>query len=148
MSGRPVQEGDAVTVASLRKRGVVEKVFADGKVRVAVGSLSIVCSVDQVSPAERARAEPPVKAKLLAQPSARPPTRLDLHGMTVGEATRAVEEYLNRVILSGGAQAKITHGFGTGRVQAAVHELLGRLPVVRAFRLNDRNPGETDVFLA
>lgn len=148
MSAKPVQEGDAVIVASLRKRGIVEKVFADGKVRVAVGSLTMVCLADQVSPAEASEAAAPAKTRIVAQPGARPPARLDLHGMTVSEATQAVEEYLNRVILSGGSQGKITHGFGTGRVQAAVHELLGRLAVVRAFRINDRNPGETDVFLA
>ena len=148
MSARPLREGEVVMVSSLRKRGVIEKVFADGKVRVAVGSLSMVCDAEQVSPTDGGVAPTPKKAVVVAQPSARPPARLDLHGMTVSEATKAVEEHLNRVILSGGSQAKITHGFGTGRVQAAVHELLGRLAVVRAFRINDRNPGETDVFLA
>jgi dsDNA-specific endonuclease/ATPase MutS2 len=63
------------------------------------------------------------------------PKSIDLHGMSADNAIRAVEQHLNRVILN-----------GTGRVRSAVHNLLSSLGVVRAFRLNDENPGETDVY--
>lgn len=74
------------------------------------------------------------------------PKSIDLHGMSTDDAVRAVERHLNRVILSGAQQTKIIHGLGTGKVRCAIHTLLSSLHVVRAFRLNDANPGETDVY--
>jgi DNA mismatch repair protein MutS2 len=72
---------------------------------------------------------------------------IDLHGLTVDQASRALEEWLNQMILSDAKQGKVIHGLGTGRVQRATHEILARYSAVRAFRINDANPGQTDVYL-
>jgi DNA mismatch repair protein MutS2 len=76
-----------------------------------------------------------------------PPATIDLHGLTVDEATRKLEVWLSEAIMAGLHQLKVVHGLGSGRLQDATHALLRRVPTVRAFKVSDFNPGETDVYL-
>lgn len=149
MSTHRFREGDVVQVSTLRKVGTVIETLHGGSYRVAVGPLTIVCKASELSPGPRNETPRPAKKLLVqqARPSSKPSTTLDLHGLTVDEATRRLEQWLSDVIVAGVSQVKVVHGLGTGRVQRACHELLSRLPVVRAFRVNDANPGETDVYL-
>ena len=127
----------------------MQRVLPGGRVRVALGDLAMVCRAEDlcaVKGPQASRQGPSAASRVVPASSARPPLSLDLHGMTVVEAVQAVERHLNSVVLAGMQHTKIQHGLGTGRLQAAVHSLLGSLSVVRAYRLNDRNPGETDVY--
>jgi DNA mismatch repair protein MutS2 len=58
-----------------------------------------------------------------------------------------MDAWLDKVILSDLSRVKVLHGLGTGRVLAAVHARLRELKAVRNFKINERNPGETDVYL-
>ena len=140
-------EGDPVYVRSIKKSGIVTRVLSDERLQVAIGDLSIRCATTDV---EQSQARPTERTKepVRMVPASRSPIpkSVDLHGMTADDAVRAVERHLNRAILAGAEQTKIVHGLGTGKVRSAVHALLSSLAVVRAFRLNDANPGETDVY--
>ncbi len=140
-------EGDAVYVPLLRKSGVVTKVLAPDRLQVAVGDLSIRVKTGDIEEAQAAAKSATREASRVVAASSMPaPKSVDLHGMSADEAVRAVERHLNQVILAGAGHTKIIHGLGTGRLRSAVHSLLSSLAVVRAFRLNDANPGETDVY--
>jgi DNA mismatch repair protein MutS2 len=67
--------------------------------------------------------------------------------LTVDEAIRKLDQWLDSVVLSDLYQAKVIHGLGTGRVQSAVHEYLRRIKAVRHFKINEWNAGETDIYL-
>ena len=140
-------EGDSVYVRPLKKSGIVTKVLSEERFQVAVGDLSIRCACGDLAPSpQTSKASPKESSRMVPANPAPAPKSIDLHGMSADDAVRAVEHHLNRVILSGAQQTKIIHGLGTGKVRSAVHSLLSSLRVVRAFRLNDANPGETDVY--
>lgn len=56
--------------------------------------------------------------------------RLDLHGMTVEQASVAVERHLERCGAASLPVAHIIHGHGTGALRETVHKLLDRHPRV------------------
>ena len=53
---------------------------------------------------------------------------IDLHGMTVEEALRAVEVRLDRAIRAGLDRLEIIHGISGGRLRAAVRGYLAGIP--------------------
>jgi DNA mismatch repair protein MutS2 len=64
-----------------------------------------------------------------------------LVGLRVDEAVPKLEHYLDRAAAHRLPDVRIVHGFGTGRLQAAVHECLKRHPLVRRFRLGRSGEG-------
>lgn len=144
-----VKIGDSVLVASLGQSGVITEDLGKGRYRVAIGNLMITAQISDLSPTTpRARKrEPEVERFIAAKGRPTPPTSLDLHGLTVDEALRKLEKWLDTVVLSDLSQVKVIHGLGTGRVQGAVHTFLQSQKVVRHFKLNPWNPGETDIYL-
>lgn len=76
------------------------------------------------------------------------PPSIDLHGKTAAEAVEALEVFVNDALLDGWGEARVIHGRSGGRVKAAVHHYLRRLPSVSDFRLDPHNPGITIVRFA
>lgn len=99
---------------------------------------------------ERAEAERPARAAPPPLPTRSPagvPSSLDLHGMTVEQATTALDSFLNDAILAALPEVRVIHGRSGGRIKAAVHKRLRELPPVRSFRVDVANPGVTIVRL-
>lgn len=148
MSEPDYSEGVPVTVLSLKRDGVIDEVLGNGKFRVACGSLKITCLATDLAPASPRRAPPKLtERKVLIKNQPKPPVTLDLHGCTVDEAIRTLDSWLDAVVLSELYHVKVIHGLGTGRVQAAVHHHLQTIKAVRHFKVNEWNPGETDIYL-
>lgn len=148
MSDDSFSEGDSVTVLSLKRDGVIEEALGGGKYRVAVGSIRVTFAAKDLA---RSKSKPNNDSASNRPPVARrgpkPPSSLDLHGCTVDEAIRKLDSWLDAVTLSELDHVKVVHGLGTSRVQAAVHEHLKAMQVVRHFKINEWNPGETDIYL-
>ena len=53
---------------------------------------------------------------------------------------------VNRAIMDGYRELQIIHGIGTGKVRTAVEKSLTTLEVVKSFKLDPNNPGQTRVF--
>ncbi|MFN3476658.1 MAG: endonuclease MutS2 [Candidatus Methylomirabilales bacterium] len=66
---------------------------------------------------------------------------LNLIGMTVEEAVRAAERYLDDAFLAGLRRVRIIHGKGTGRLRQAVEEMLRAHPLVEAFHMASFDEG-------
>jgi DNA mismatch repair protein MutS2 len=148
MSAPRFSEGDGVHIITLKKDGVIQTPLGGGKYRVAIGSLTVTCSERDLTPSQSPRSN----SSSTHQPSRpstypRPSQSLDLHGLTVDEAIRKLEAWLDTVILSDLSHVKIVHGLGTGRVQRAVHERLQTITAVKRYAINQFNPGETDIYL-
>jgi DNA mismatch repair protein MutS2 len=62
-----------------------------------------------------------------------------LVGLRVDEALPLVEKAINDAMLAGRKSLRVVHGFGTGRLGAAVREFLGEHPGVSKHR-----PGKPD----
>lgn len=150
MSADGFKEGCHVLVLSLNKRGTVIECRNGTVCKVAVGSLTLTVPVTGLSRCEPGSAELGRPLSHPPRPSARStmgPKSIDLHGLSVDDAVRALETWLNAAIIAGHNQLEVVHGLGSGKVQRAVHETLANYSAVRAFRINDRNPGMTDVFV-
>jgi DNA mismatch repair protein MutS2 len=150
MTEHGFKEGSFVTVLALKKQGVVVEVLNSGTCKVAIGSLTVNVSFNQL-----AIANPPRDSAQQSSSQGAPrrasraniPGSIDLHGLTVDQAIRKLEAWLNQAIVAGYNQVQVVHGLGSGRVQRAVHDVLSKYQAVRAFRVNDANPGMTDVFI-
>ena len=148
MSAQRFNEGDGVHITSLKRDGVVQSHLGGERYRIAIGSLTITCVASDLAPpqSKKGRSSSPSQP-LRSSPPPRPPKSLDLHGLTVDEAIRKLDSWLDAVILSDLSHVKVVHGLGTGRIQRAVHERLQNFKAVKRFVVNEWNAGETDVYL-
>lgn len=151
MSKDVFKEGSHVVVLALKRVATVVASLGSGRYTVALGALTLKVAAHEISPIDKPTTTESGRS-LLPRPRVsnrknNVPHVIDLHGFIVEDAVRALEEWLNAAIIAGYAQLQVVHGLGSGRVQQAVHDVLGRYPVVRAFRINDRNPGATDIFI-
>jgi dsDNA-specific endonuclease/ATPase MutS2 len=142
--------GDAVIVTALKAEGTVIAQLAHSSYRVALRSIHLTVSQAEIVPVKAS-----TRGSLTASHAAylkaanrkqAVKSSIDLHGLTVDEACRSLEAWLNASIVSNAQHGKVIHGLGTGRVQQAAHDILRRYSAVRAFRINAANPGETDVY--
>jgi DNA mismatch repair protein MutS2 len=145
------QIGDNVVIRRLKRGGRVKAIPKPGHYDVEVGSLVFHCEEADLA---AGKAPSKAKEKLVPNPraSGKPkrgstsPDSIDLHGLTVEEAMRRVEEALNRAILDDKDVLRIVHGLGTGKVREAVHAYLKRHGIASHFKLDDGNPGVTVVY--
>ncbi len=148
MSDENFSQGDSVTILSLKRDGIIDEVLGGGKFRIVIGSLKMTCAVTDLAPAKPRAPKPRLtEQKVLIKNQPKPPSTLDLHGCTVDEAIRKLDSWLDAVVLSELFHVKVVHGLGTGRVQSAVHQHLRTIKAVRQFKVNEWNPGETDIYL-
>ena len=140
----PITPGAAVHVRSIGK-GVVREVRNGGRLLVEVNGRSIVTTEDQVmaveTPKRRKTAAP--RARHVHESSSERGVSLDLHGLTVEEANDALVAFINDALLASATEARIIHGRSGGRLKAAVHASLKRIPAVRSYSIDPRNPGVT-----
>lgn len=66
---------------------------------------------------------------------------INLLGRTVEEAIDLLDDYLDRALLSGRAEVRVIHGYGTGRLKAGVTEYLKKHRAVSALRPGDDHEG-------
>ena len=139
--------GSHVRVKRLKKNGIICEILSNDRYRVSVDTLTITCSATEltVRNAVEVVSSQPIKMRLPKVVA--PATTLDLHGNTVQEAIRKLEFWLDRAILADLSRLKVIHGFGSGKVQNAVHEYLRSQKAVASFKINQFNSGETDIFL-
>lgn len=142
-----------VFVKSLKQEGVILEKRPNGLYKVAIGVMQVERpekdlkvlengksasqwkpqgskAVGNVAPHERKRAEAPI----------------DLHGMRVDEALKALAEKLDAAILADVDRVAVIHGLGTGALLSAVHKFLKEQPTVQHFKVELGNPGTTWVY--
>ncbi len=64
-----------------------------------------------------------------------------LRRLTVEEALDRLDQYLYDAFMAGLPSVRIVHGKGTGKLRHAVHESLGKHPLVKSYRLGDHGEG-------
>ena len=143
--------GAEVIVRTLgNKRGVVLEAGRGGRYRIRVEGVTIWClEQDLAIPPEGAKKkkaghkEQRECTTALRSVEAAPPGRVDLHGLTVEEALARVVDEIDHALRRGADRVEVVHGKGSGRIKHALHHHLTSLPVVKAFKLDERNPGVT-----
>jgi DNA mismatch repair protein MutS2 len=69
------------------------------------------------------------------------PDELRIRHLTVDEALPLIVRFLHDKYRDGYTQVRIIHGKGTGMLRETVRRLLGKHPLVKAFRAGDRWEG-------
>ncbi len=127
-----LKPGDLVRVPGFFRLGQVVE-LGEAAAVVAVGPLRVEIPRSRLAPADGEAPERP-RVELVAGPAAPPPAEIHLRGLTVEEALRRLEAYLNDAYLAGISPVRVVHGRGTGTLRRAVREFLGRHPLVSQFR--------------
>jgi DNA mismatch repair protein MutS2 len=70
---------------------------------------------------------------------------VDLRGLTVDEALRKAEGYLDLAVNSSWNEVRLIHGKGTGALRQAIHEYLRGLRIVKRYRLGGWGEGDIGV---
>lgn len=72
-------------------------------------------------------------------------TEINVIGLTVEEATQAIDKYLDNCVLAGIPTIRIVHGKGTGKLMQGIHAFLKTNPYVKSFRLGAYGEGDFGV---
>ena len=70
-----------------------------------------------------------------------PDNELRLRRMTIDEALPMLDQFLHDRYMAGLIQVRIIHGKGTGTLRQTVRRVLGKHPLVKAFRPGDYGEG-------
>lgn len=130
----PLREGDRVYHSLFRKKGRVLEVREDQAV-VEIEGKKVSAALDQlekVDEKETVRELPRNVTVRVVEEEVEP--ELNLLGCTVEEALPRADKFLDRAFLSQLREVRIIHGFGTGKLRAALSEFLSEHPQVQAFR--------------
>jgi DNA mismatch repair protein MutS2 len=135
---KPLRVGELVWLPKWRVRGVVVKELAtSGVVEVQAGQMTFKVPAAEVEPlGETEQPRPTRFATLLHRraPAAQDiSAELNLIGWRVTDALPYLDKYLDEAVAAGLQRVRIIHGKGSGRLRAAVHELLTSHPQVKAF---------------
>ena len=148
------KKNDPVYLPKLKKYGTITGTTKPGLWDVAIGSLTVQVKAADISKIAKSPKQPKdfmFEGKNQSQRKPTPVTKaaaqkLDLHGMRVEEAMKAIDDALNRAILADVDRIEIVHGVGTGAIRTALHGYLSKLQVIEKFKVDDLNPGVTWVY--
>lgn len=158
----PVTVGERVKVATFGTTGKLLALDeAKGQAEVEVGGKKMKVAAADLRPLAGAAAERPV-SKWAPIPrgsspapkgapgpaSVAPRGEIVLVGLRVDAALPEVERAINEALLSGKGSLRIVHGFGSGRLAAAVREFLSDHPGVASHRPGDAQEGGEAVTIA
>lgn len=76
------------------------------------------------------------------------PSEVHLIGKRVEEALTELEGFIDQAVLAGQREIRIIHGIGTGTLQRAVREFLGRHPQISSFRSGEPHEGRDGATVA
>ena len=95
----------------------------------------------------RKQQEPAQKVQVTRNLAPRPTASRECNiiGMTTSEGVAEAEAFLDAAVVSNLHEVRIVHGYGTGKLRAAIHEMLRRNPRVEDFRLGKYGEGEGGV---
>lgn len=143
---RPLKVGDSVRVYSMNKEGEVLEEPKNGKVMLQIGSVKMRFPLEDleiIKPKQLKQQQTTLDIESRA--TRRAVSELDLRGVTVMEAERMVDEYIDECSLSGLKVVSVIHGKGTGALRAAVQQRLKRNKLVESYRLGTFGEGESGV---
>ncbi|MCK5585049.1 Smr/MutS family protein, partial [Candidatus Bipolaricaulota bacterium] len=147
LSPDELEVGKTVRVRSLALDGRIVQLSTKGKVTVDMDGVRVQTEpTDLVAARGTSGADTPTRKKRARVRPQRLRSRqisleLDIRGLTVNEALRRVEEYLDQLLLADIRKARILHGKGTGALRDAVQSYLASCRFVSAYGFAPPNLG-------
>ncbi len=144
-----LKAGERVFVGSMQAEGEVLSVHRGKAVaEVQVGSLRVQVKFSDLYRARGEKKQAQVQIKRDLSSPAQMRREINLIGMTTAEAAEELERFLDGAVLSNFSEVRIVHGMGTGKLRAAVHDILRKHKRVESFRLGKYGEGESGVTIA
>jgi len=132
-----VSEGDTVKLKSVGRTGVVRRKLDDEAVEVEIGMMKMRVPLDDIAEVIGSRANSPVQAARarginvrLRDEEISVPSEINVIGQTAEDATRSVEQFIDRAFLAGLSRVRIVHGSGMGILRKAIRQYLKSHPQV------------------
>ena len=125
--------GDRVMVGSLGREGTVLSVRREkGTCDVQAGAVRVTVKIFDLYRAAPQKQGQGEKGQVTRELVQRPVVKreVNLIGMTTGEGVAEAEAFLDSAVLANLHEVRIVHGVGTGKLRAAVQEMLRRHPRV------------------
>jgi len=143
-----LRPGEKVYILKLNQAGtVLSEPNPQGEVQVQVGPMKINVKVSDLrinsasDGSKKAADEKVTKASILVPKSGEISSQIDLRGLTLEEAVRQVDKYLDDACLVGLKEVTLIHGKGTGALRKGLREFLKEHPQVADFRLGGQGEG-------
>lgn len=139
-----VRPGERVRVLDLGiEAEVVSGPDPEGRVQLKRGSWNIQSHLRKLAAPEAPAAARPSRAPAATYEAAdeAPAIEVDVRGQEAAEALRAVDQALDRAVLSGFHELRIVHGIGRGVLKAAIEKHLRTHPQVESQRLGEGREG-------
>jgi DNA mismatch repair protein MutS2 len=134
---KPMSVGEFVWLPKWRVRGIVLRWPEAGDlVEVQAGQMTLKVAASQLEPlSEREPLQAPAFSPLHGRRHNAQDVspELNIIGWRVTDALPYLDKYLDAAVASGLHRVRIIHGKGSGRLRAAVHELLTSHPQVKAY---------------
>ncbi len=141
----PLHAGDEARVLSLggQTATLLDRIGKD-EWSVAIGSMKMKVTEAELELVRKAHKVPKPVA-MIKRTSTDIKPEIDLRGVTVDEALREVDQYLDRAVMSGYPQVTLIHGKGTGALRRGIMEYLRNHPHVKAARAGVEGEGGNGV---
>jgi len=136
-----LQVGDEVQVKSLRQKGNIIQKISDKEYLVNIGIMKVTLKREDL---EKVKVKPIIQSKQIVRIQKEHENvnmELDLRGKTIDEAIYEIEQYIDKVILSGLHEVSLIHGKGTGALRAGVQDYVKHHPRIASFRYGAANEG-------
>ena len=140
-----------VFVKSLKQEGIILERRPNGLYKIAIGVMQVErpekdLKVTDLPGSSELKKPAYVFDKLAPHEKKRAEAPIDLHGMRVDEAIKALAQKVDEAILADVDRLAVIHGLGTGALLTAVHKFLKEQPTVKHFKVEEGNPGTTWVY--
>ena len=150
-----IKPGDFVHLRSLgRDAQVLGFDNAREKVRVRAGNIELEVPLHGISragakiSAGKTAEKTSFKSAVWLQKEEAAPDELNLIGQRTDDALILLEKFVDQAVLAGVQELRIVHGLGSGALQRAVREFLGRHPQIRTSRAGEAHEGRDGVTVA
>lgn len=141
----PLHAGDEARVLSLGgQTATLLEQSKKGEWLVAIGVMKMKVAETELELVRKAHKVPkPVTMVTRSSTGVKP--EIDLRGVTVDEAVREVDQYLDQAVMAGYPQVTLIHGKGTGALRRGIMEYLRAHPHVKVTRGGVEGEGGTGV---
>lgn len=136
-----LREGMRVQFRGSKRAGVVRQIVNRDRIEIELGGLRVWAKLADLVQPTVAREGERQKVSVWATATSAPQLELNLRGMTVSEAIRELDLYLDRLVLAGLTRGYIVHGKGTGVLRREIRKHLASLPIVKGFDSAPPNQG-------
>lgn len=137
--------GNRVRIVSLNQEGDLIELIGSDRARVQVRSMNTVVKIRDLERLGEHKKAAPVQP-IVRTPSTEDTSReIHLMGMTVDEATEALDRFLDQAVVGGLGQAYVVHGKGTGKLRRKLTDYLKGHREVDSIRLGNWNEGGAGV---